>query len=497
MHLPQPCTLSIALLSASSTLLQAAAALPVASTSPYSSLGPDAVDGLIMDTPPPSQQYHIDPDPAPVPQTRLDVDGYPPAPPGLALAQVHVYVRHGERTPVGVRLNTGPAPVPEHWMLCNAAHAFRGAVADLLPPAAADEDAPFRKVVERKDGTPADGQCLLGELTDVGRESTYAYGRALRALYIDRLAFLPPTLPAADASALVYFRSTHAPRTLASLQHIMRGMYPPATWAGGKGPVLRVRNAKDETLSGNALACPKLRSLLYSFAQAAAAAHNTTLAPLDATLSKYLNGAPLRVDGSPRASGVMDTVRAARAHGIAVPPPLSDARVVRVIEAAVVAEWFGGYRTEGVRRLGMGPLLGELGAKLAAMAGEGRGARLLVHSGHDAGLAALLATLDVFDDAWPEFTASITFELFSRTDAAPQRGPVLQRVMATLGRSAPADHYVRMRYQNKNMVLPLCAGAGDHLPGHPEFCTLAKFRARVAELAPSDWQGECAVVDSP
>ncbi|KAF7980274.1 hypothetical protein HWV62_39031 [Athelia sp. TMB] len=488
MHLPQPCTLSLALLSASSTLLQAAAALPVlASPLPSINIGVD----VPMDTPSPSQQHYADP--APVPQTGLDVAGYPPAPPGLALAQVHVYVRHGERTPVGVRLNTGPAPVPEHWMLCNAAHAFRGAVADLLPP---DEDAPFRRVVERKDGTPADGQCLLGELTDVGRESTYAYGRALRALYIDRLAFLPPTLPPA-ADALVYFRSTHAPRTLASLQQIMRGMYPPPTWGAGGGPVLRVRNAKDETLSGNALACPKLRTLLYSFAQAAAAAHNATLAPLDATLSKYLNGAPLRVDGSPRASGVMDTVRAARAHGIAVPPPLSDARVVRVIEAAVVAEWFGGYKAEGVRRLGMGPLLGELGAKLGAMAGEGRGARLLVHSGHDAGLAALLATLDVFDDAWPEFTASITFELFSRTDATKQRGPVLQRVMATLGRAAPSDdHYVRMRYQNKNMVLPLCAGAGDHLPGHPEFCTLAKFRARVAELVPADWEGECAV-DSP
>lgn len=60
----------------------------------------------------------------------------------------------GERAPVGVRLNTGPANIPEHWMLCKSAHSFRNAVADLLP----HDGTPFRTVVERKDGTPADGQ---------------------------------------------------------------------------------------------------------------------------------------------------------------------------------------------------------------------------------------------------------------------------------------------------------------------------------------------------
>ena len=54
----------------------------------------------------------------------------------------------------------------------------------------------------------------------------------------------------------------------------------------------------------------------------------------------------------------------------------------------------------------------------------------------------------------------------------------------------PAD--VRMRYQNKNMYLPLCAADGKHLPGSPEFCTLRAFRERVKELTPDDWEMECA-----
>lgn len=50
---------------------------------------------------------------------------------------------------------------------------------------------------------------------------------------------------------------------------------------------------------------------------------------------------------------------------------------------------------------------------------------------------------------------------------------------------------IRMRYQNKNMVLPLCAAEGDHLPGSPEFCTLKVFQDRVKALTPEDWDLEC------
>jgi acid phosphatase len=41
---------------------------------------------------------------------------------------------------------------------------------------------------------------------------------------------------------------------------------------------------------------------------AAAARWNSQLQTLDARLSKYIRGKPIRVDGSPRASGILDTV---------------------------------------------------------------------------------------------------------------------------------------------------------------------------------------------
>ena len=35
---------------------------------------------------------------------------------------------------------------------------------------------------------------------------------------------------------------------------------------------------------------------------------NSTLEPLDQQISKYIGGKPVRVDGSPKASGILETV---------------------------------------------------------------------------------------------------------------------------------------------------------------------------------------------
>jgi hypothetical protein len=40
---------------------------------------------------------------------------------------------------------------------------------------------------------------------------------------------------------------------------------------------------------------------------------------------------PVRIDGSPRASGIYDSIMAARAHGIHVPPELASERVTSVL----------------------------------------------------------------------------------------------------------------------------------------------------------------------
>ncbi|KAF8157020.1 histidine phosphatase superfamily [Crassisporium funariophilum] len=436
------------------------------------------------------------------PQLPLEVDGYAVAPENLELEQVHVYVRHGERTPVGVRLSGPPASIPEHWNMCKTARRFHASTPNVsgdqnqkIPHVSGVDrnvhtNLPTRKVVERKDGTIAEGDCLLGELTDLGRQSTFDFGNNLRRLYIDRLGFLPDTLP---DERHVYFRTTNMPRTTESLQHIIHGLYPTNKCHPSVFPAILIRNGKDENLIGNTYACKRLEILQVGFATAAAAAYNHTLEPLDKKVSKYLDGNPIRVDGKPRASGVMDTVRSAIAHGIKVPAEFEDKAIVDVIEQAVVNEWFAD-KTEEVRRLAMGRLLEELSNKMQRKAERGNTEplKILVHSTHDTAIAGLCSTLDVFDEKWPAFTASVTFELFKKKALASQ-STFPQSILSRFGTSSASPrHYVRMRYQNKDMVLKTCAEPGKHLEGHPEFCTFAAFQERVKELTPTNWDVECS-----
>ncbi|KAJ7512066.1 histidine phosphatase superfamily [Mycena galericulata] len=413
------------------------------------------------------------------PQVPLDAKVYPVAPQDLQLEQVHVYVRHGERTPVGIRL----APfIPENWIMCKTGR--QRIDADDLGGMART-----KRVVERRDGTATEGLCLLGELTDIGRQSTSNYGAALRSLYIDRLGFLPDSL---QTRGEVYFRSTNMPRTIESLEQVIHGLYPTTKCNPSVLPTLLVRNGRDENLLGNTMTCKRLEYLQIGFAQAAAAAYNQTLEPLDKYISKYLDGRPIRIDGRPRASGVLDTVRAAVAHGVKVPPEFEEKSIIDVIEQAVVNEWFAD-KTHEVRRLGMGPLFSDLSRKMQQKVERGAEdpLKILVHSTHDTALAAMCSTLDVFDEKWPAFTASITFELFKKTQPDAKRS-YLQTVLSPFKPTETPEYFVRMRYQNKNMALPVCAEEGKHLAGFPEFCTLAAFRERVKELTPADWDNECA-----
>ncbi len=159
-----------------------------------------------------------------------------------------------------------------------------------------------------------------------------------------RLGFLPDQLLNAEQA---YFRSTNMARTMESLQHIISGLYPAEKCPNTLPPILIrcvprafslcnphetylgyvPRNGKDENLLGNTFSCKRLEILQIGFAQgtcnrtscfttnqlnsytlAAANLYNSALGSLDKRLSKYIGGHPVRVDGKPRASGIMDTV---------------------------------------------------------------------------------------------------------------------------------------------------------------------------------------------
>ncbi|KAG9054834.1 hypothetical protein FS842_004013 [Serendipita sp. 407] len=397
------------------------------------------------------------PNPSP---TRLDPEAYPEAPPGLALEQVHVYIRHGERTPVGVRMNRPPASIPEYWPMCFAGRKFSAPVwepSTILNEAYSAATVDLNRVVELRNGSATPGVCMLGELTDIGRTQ------------------------------------------------VINGLYPDGK--SPQRPYLLIRNAKDENIIPNHFSCKRLERMAVSFSQAAAEKLNPTLKPLDKRISRYIDGEPVRIDGKPRASGILDTIRAAKAHGIRVPKDFNDPEVMDLIEYAVVQEWFGlGYKNHEYRKLAMGPLLSDLQSKMQKKVDEGEKdpLKLLVYSTHDTALAGIVSALDVFDHRWPEFTASVTFELFKKTPEVIQQStflglnfkwtdlvPSSVGIRGTADVPSPSDYFVRMRYQNNSMTIPHCAKSGNHLGGSPEFCTLKAFQEHIKALTPDDWDAEC------
>jgi acid phosphatase len=81
---------------------------------------------------------------------------------------------------------------------------------------------------------------------------------------------------------------------------------------------------------------------------------------------------------------------------------------------------------ETYRRLGVGPLLGDILDRFTNYASSNTPVsplsfsptsssatqKMALYGTHDSTIAALLATLGVFDNKWPCFTSNITFELF-------------------------------------------------------------------------------------
>jgi len=98
---------------------------------------------------------------------------------------------------------------------------------------------------------------------------------------------------------------------------------------------------------------------------------------------------------------------------------------------------------ETYRRLGVGPLLGDVLDRFINAAETSSSQKMALYGTHDTTIAALLATMGVFDKRWPCFTSNITFELFQ----AQKNGSFLSFLKR-------AQYFVRIRYNQKVLALP-------------------------------------------
>lgn len=189
--------------------------------------------------------------------------------------------------------------------------------------------------------------------------------------------------------------------------------------------------------------------------------------------------------------------------------------------------------------------------------GRGRGGerdvRFAMSGCHDTTLAAVLASLGAFEgEKWPAFTSQIALELFKRTSATGATAAINQDVSKNkdpkpvdgqkqslwstifgaskdknasvsqsprgIARKAMAElsakekskldgYYVRLRYNDRPVLVPGCKQHGNHLEGDESFCTLvgnrsrgsnaqaecfqAAFKAIADKFTPKNWKEAC------
>ena len=344
-------------------------------------------------------------------------------------------------------------------------------------------------------GKVIDDICHPGQLTDRGRETTLALGHRLRHLYVDQLGFLPSTLAPAEE---YYLRATPIVRALESLQQVFTGLYPvSARPQDVPPPIFLSRTLEEETLVPNQSNCRRLKMLSRAFADLATKRWNDSpeMAFLQGKLGKWMPaGEKVAVDGHPSLLGIMDAVNTTLAHGpqTRLPGEFYEEDVRRIMNDINVDEYQGYAQSAEFRRLGVGSLLGDIRDRAAAVAGGKSDIKLALMGCHDNTLAGMLLSLGAFDQKWPPFTSAIAVETFRVKN---HRRSVWGRAM---GAGADEGWYVRVRYNERPVVVSGCRKAGKHLEGDETFCTMDAFKEVIGKMVPKDRRAECVMnMDKP
>ncbi|RUP52187.1 hypothetical protein BC936DRAFT_138072 [Jimgerdemannia flammicorona] len=316
-----------------------------------------------------------------------------------------------------------------------------------------------------------------------------------------RLNFLPRTF---DPNQF-YLRSTDYARTQESIQQLISaGLYPSQFRPDSFALKIHTRDLNEDNLFPNP-SCARLRTLAKQFKAVVAADMDEKMKSIAERLKGYVKEVTL--DSHPSANGILDTIFAAKVHGIPIPPEFDDA-IFLDLEEVVVKEWFHGpQQSEEMRRLGMGRLMGEIQDRIVRRA-EGRTEeerkagddelKMAVYAGHDTSIAPMLILLDAFDNKWPPFSSIIIFELLQDTTVPPKKTsswfPAIFASKKPDPVASASTHYVRVRYNDRILRLPGCAALGAHHASEDtSLCTMDAFRKIVEGQVPKNYIEECGV----
>jgi hypothetical protein len=283
------------------------------------------------------------------------------------------------------------------------------------------------------------GNCMLGQLTEIGHEQQIANGEALRAAYIGPNAtvgnLLPPAMTPADIDRDVFLRSDDVERTILSGQALAKGLLNLGAASSAKVPLAwNTMDPEQDNMYPNTNVCPAYLNALNTFESSDAMKEFETslLAPFIADVRPVL-WKDNRTLGKDDVLLMWDCFWTHECPGeaslrSAIPPalltqPKSGKGSLADRLSYLVGKSQGMLTTDkDVARFGIGPLIGEfLKAMRPAADGETTAKKFVLYSGHDTGpMMPLLGAFGVFASdpfVFTPYASLISFELVENTSS--------------------------------------------------------------------------------
>ncbi|KAF3706345.1 Lysosomal acid phosphatase [Channa argus] len=308
----------------------------------------------------------------------------------------------------------------------------------------------------------------FGQLSQEGMRQHYELGQFLRKRYT---GFLNKFYDRNEVLVL----STDYDRTLMSAQSTLAGLYPPSGrqifMKGLKWqpiPVHAVPKSQEKLLLFPLGNCPRYQQLMNE-------THQTQEFLTFTATYKNLMDLVEKKAGFNKTEvnyvwGVQDTLFCQSLHNMSLPawvtPDVMDK--LNAFKDFALEILFGVYKQQEKSRLQGGILLGEIVKNLSKMAVPKPNQKLMMLSSHDTTVAAIQASLNVFNGQQPPYASCQIFELY---------------------READGSYSVSLFYRNDSAVEPY----PQQLPGCSLNCPLDEFVRITKPFISDDRDKECQV----
>lgn len=321
-----------------------------------------------------------------------------------------------------------------------------------------------------------DRDCVLGQLTDTGKKAMEELGASLRKHYMEALQFK------CCKSNEIYLRSTNYSRTIESLQSLLQGLFPGRESSDAKAFVIHTRDEYLEDMYGSTK-CQRYNTILKEFEERFTRETASEVQELKEQLP-HIFKTPDLFGRLPSPYGVYDTLAARKAHGLSLPPGVTE-KTMAQLEQLSYHEWFRLFADSPIAiKFAVGRFIRELHENLFHPQ-----RRLAIYSTHDSTIGPLVAAVTMKEEGnqsiqeekarqdllgFPPFAANIVIESYEQDDESNR-----------------VNRFVRVVYNGRIIALPQCLAVGRHYPGHPSLCSLEAFSNVLERYIPRDYLDEC------